>query len=110
MWGSDQQRDTRQRKRDAVGSLRNLTVELGVEDIDRKNPDLRKVEFQKLQQKVDALAQTPEHKRRLKEATDGYLGTSVVPVLPRIPMLTSNSSGQSSVSIEAADDKEESKE
>ena len=87
MWGTQQQRDTRQRKRDAVGNLRNLASELGVGHEFRKT-DLTKAEFESLGQKVNAVAQTPEHKRRLKEAIETYSGSSdahVLPILPNLP-------------------------
>ena len=44
---SDQQQGTKQRKRDAVGNLRNLAEKLGV-PVSREDPDLNKATFEML--------------------------------------------------------------
>ena len=52
-------------------------------DIDKKSPDLSKVEFQKLQEKVEVLANSPDQKQpvEVKEAADCYSGTSAIVIL-----------------------------
>ena len=86
MWGTNQQRDTRQRKRDAVGNLRTLAEELGLQ-VERRRPDLSKAEFDNLQKKVVTAARTPDHKRRIKEVAETYLGSADTLVLPTLAPL-----------------------
>ena len=74
MSGTSQQVDAKQRKRDAVGNLRDLAAELGLQ-VERRRPDLTKGEFDDLQKKVTSAARTPDHKRRVKEFVD-QLGNS----------------------------------
>ena len=86
MSGTNQQVDAKQRKRDAVGNLRDLAAELGLQ-VERRRPDLTKGEFDDLQKKVTSAARTPDHKRRVKEFVDSYMGSTGAPVLPALPSL-----------------------
>jgi hypothetical protein len=78
--------DAKSRKRDAVGNLRTLAQELGV-DIGggRRMSDLVEADFLALHQSVAAQTSTPEQQQRVSEAMHLYKGT--LPAVPKLPAL-----------------------
>ena len=86
MWGSDQQRDTKQRKRDAVGNLRDLAQQYGLTPA-RRQTDMSRSAFETLTREVEAKALTPEHKSSLNSIKAAFLGSDAHGALPSIPPL-----------------------
>ena len=78
---------SKQRKRDAVGNLRDLAVDIRVDVAGRRKADLAESEFVALHQEVLVQASTPEHRQRAAEALRLYRG----PLLPPVPKLPSHS-------------------
>ena len=95
----------KQRKRDAVGNLRELATELGVAALGREG-DLSKDDFIKFHSSVAAKGATPEHKERLDAAMQLYLGGATVlpalPLAPPLPGLVSQPTGPQAGSQAAA--------
>ena len=79
----------KQRKRDAVGNLRDLAAELGVDMGGRRKADLSESDFLALHSGVLAEARTPEHHRRAAGALNLYRGPddSGLPAVPKLPSL-----------------------
>lgn len=81
----------KQRKRNAVGNLRELASELGL-DTDRagvgRRSDLTRDDFTTLHTQVSAHSTSPEHKARADAAMQLYLGSAPAPAaLPQAPPL-----------------------
>lgn len=77
----------KQRKRDAVGNLRVLASELGLET-NRRQADLTKEAFLVLHTQVAIQTMTPQHRARADAAMQLYLGQAAAPAaLPQVPAL-----------------------
>ena len=75
----------KQRKRDAVGNLRELAEELGVSGTSRKKPDMPEEEFVTLHHDVVMQAHTPHQRDRATDALQCFKGQ--VGLLPALPVL-----------------------
>jgi len=64
----------KQRKRDAVGNLRDLAEELGMDMEARKKPDMSEADFVELRGTVLSHAQTPQHRERAADALKQFKG------------------------------------
>ena len=82
----------KQRKRDAVGSLKGLASELGLAHPFGRNPDPSRIDFLSFQSDVLAKSSIPEHRRRADAALQLYLGNAPSQgqaALPKVPALPS---------------------
>ena len=75
----------KQRKRDAVGNLRDIADELGMSPDTRNKADLREGEFLVLHDRVLGPAATPEQRQRVADTLGMYKGN--LPATPGLPMV-----------------------
>ena len=82
---------SKQRKRDAVGNLRNLADELGVEVGARNKSDMIEADFVELHASVLGQATTPQQRDRAAQALQHFRGqpppAAPLPALPPLPAL-----------------------
>ena len=82
---------SKQRKRDAMGNLCDLAVDVGVDVAGRRKADLAESEFAALHQEVLVQANTPEHRQRSRTdpVCDEVLNTMLIArVSPMRPAAT----------------------
>ena len=80
----------KQRKRDAVGNLRDLAEEIGLPTEARRKADLTETDFLEFHTRVVNHTTTPEHRQRCADALQMFKGNSQLPQLPTVPALPGN--------------------